>query len=224
MSSLILLSNCSKQALKYHEFDNATEVLRILAPYLKSTVSSIRITAHSIAVHLGAFLSRDELEKLAFTPVEMDELVKALGQAIRSPNLSVNVFDVRISAGEILSELDLSLVVDTNLALLLKSDIFSFILSMLEVEDEDTMEAAINIVWSISVACHHEPSSEQLSVATPILKQLSTNKSSISNLAEYALLSLRPDLHAGMLGFLGCSYKHVSVQQGPIWVIALRES
>lgn len=211
MSSLVLLSNCSEQALEYHEFDNATKTIKILTPYLKSTDSCIRMTAQGIAVHLGVFLSGDELKELALTPMEINELVKALGLALGSPDLSVNVFGVRISAREILSLLDLSTVVDSNLALLLKSDVLNFILSTLIMDDKDTVEAAISFVWTIAITTHRvngSPSDlqEQLSLACPILKQLSTSKTSFSNLAECAFLSLQPDLHMSKLGDTICYY------------------
>ena len=73
---------------------------------------------------------------------------------------------------------------------------------MLKFHDEDTMEAAISFIWTIAIAtCNNteinEPSSDfqqQLSLASPILKQLSTNKAAFSKLAECALLSLQLEL------------------------------
>ncbi len=215
LSSLILLSNCSKEALAYHEFDNVTKVIKVLTPYLKSTDSSIRMTAHSVAVYSGVFLREGEQKKLALTPTEVRKLVKALGLALRSPNLSASVFGLRISAREILSQLDLSMVVDSNLALLLKTEFLSIISSALKVDDKDSLEAAISFVWTISVSSHHDVNiamdaplrdlQQQLLVTKPILKELSASESMISDLADYAYLSLQTDLHSGKLRYMQCS-------------------
>ena len=197
LSSLILLTNCSEQALEYHEFDNATKVIKVLVPYLKSTDLSIRFTAHGIAVHLGVLLSEDNLKELVLTPMEINELIKALGIALKNPDLSVNVFGIRISAREIISEMDLSMVVENNQALLLRSEVHNFILSAFNIGNEDTVEAAIYFFWTIVIASHQMTVDlqEQFSVASPILEKLSTNNTSISKLAKYVLLSLQPDLH-----------------------------
>lgn len=207
LSSLILLTNCSTQALEYHEFDNAAKVIKVLLPYLKSTESSIRMTAHGIAVHLGVLLSGDRLKELVLTPQEINELIRALGIALRSPDLNVNVFGMRISAKEIFSEMDLSMIVENNQELFLKSDVVGCIPSALNVGDEETLEAAISFVWTTVIASHQmamdRPSSGegqlQLSAVSPILEQLSTNNTSVSKLAEYTLLSYQPDLHMGKL-------------------------
>lgn len=160
--------------------------------------------AHGIAVHLGVFLNgKDESKYLELTPVEVDELVKALSLALRSPDLNVSVFGIRTSTREVLCELDLSITLDSNMALLLKSDVYDSIPIMLRVDDEDTLEAAISLVWTIATSRHHEiamdmPVQQKLSVAIPILKELSNNKTSVSKMAEYAFLSLQPDLLSGM--------------------------
>ena len=72
--------------------------MKILAPYLKSTNSSIRMTTHGIAVNLGMFLSEDKLNELALSPIEINELIKALRLALGRPDLTTDVFGIRISA------------------------------------------------------------------------------------------------------------------------------
>ena len=173
--------------------------MKILTPYLKSTNSSIRMTAHGIAVHLSVFLSEDKLKELALTSVEINKLVDALGHSLESPDLTVGVFDIKISAREILSELDLSMAVKSNVKLLLKSNILNYIPSALKVDDSDTQEAAISFVWTITITSRNEITmnddfQQQLLVASSILKQLSISNISVSS---YALLSFQPDIHTG---------------------------
>ena len=207
LSSLILLSNCSQQALEYHEFDNATKVMKVLFPYLKSTDLCIRMTAHGVAVHLGVFSSPEILKVLELTQVEINELVKALGHAIISPTLNVNVFSMTISAKEILSELNLSMVVKSNLKLLLKTNIFDFLPVTLKVNDTMTLEAAIYFILTIAIAIRNNEidlaTSEQLS---SVLKSLSVNNTSISNLTECAIISLKRDLLTGRRSVLDVIY------------------
>ena len=199
LSSLILLSNCSQQALDCHEFDNAAHVLKTLAPYLKSTDPSIRMTSHGVAVCLSVLLSEDDLHKLALTPEEVKELVTALRHASANPDLTASVFNVCLSAREILVELDLSMAVKCNMALILQSDVHNVIPSILAIDDGETLEAAISFVWTVAVASRDNTLAsgglqEHLSTASEILAHLSTSESATSKLAEFAFLSLQPDL------------------------------
>ena len=166
------------------------------------------MTAHGIAVHLGALLSGAELDYLALTPVEVNELIEALGHALASPDLNASIFGIRMSAKEILLEMNLSMAVSSNRALLLKSsNCLNFILLALKVADTDTLEATVSFVWTIAIASQElkkeSPCSDlqlQLSKALPNLEQLSkTNNTRISKMAEYAFLSLQPDLHKSKL-------------------------
>ena len=202
LSTLILLGNCSEKAIQYHEFDNARGVIKILTPYLKSTESRIRMAAHAVAVHLGIFLSGDDISKLSLTQTEVDELVKTLKAAIGNTKLTSNVFGVSISAEEILSQLDLSLVAESNLSLLLESDVLNIIPSILKVDHVDTVKAAISFIWTITshVIIMDGVSSElqlQLLMACPSLENISTTKNMNSDLAECTLLALQPDLLKG---------------------------
>lgn len=172
--------------------------MQTLNPYIISSDSSIRMTAHGIAVHLSAFLSGNKQE-LALTSAEINELVKALGHSLESSDYTAVVFDIGISAREILSELELSMAVDTNVQLIIKSDILNFIPSALTICDKETLEAAISFVWTIAIASRTEiaMNSNLQQVASPFLTQLSSQKSSFSRLAECALLSFQPDVHTG---------------------------
>ena len=154
------------------------------------------MTSHRVAVHLSVSLSEDDLHKLALTPEEVKELVTALRQASANPDLTASVFNVCLSAREILVELDLSMGVECNMALILQSDVHNVIPSILTIDDGETLEAAISFVWTVAVASRDNTlvNGGHLSTASEILAHLSTSESATSKLAEFAFLSLQPDL------------------------------
>ena len=201
LSTLIILGNCSKKAIQYHEFDNARGIIKILTPFLKSTELKIRMAAHAVAVHLNAFVAGHDISKLSLTQTEVDELIKALKAATESQKLCTNAFGVNISAEEILSQLNLSLISESNLSLILNGDILKIIPCILKVDHEDTVTAAISFVWTITCRTINMDTvpfdlQQQLLNICAILENISS-KSLNPDLAECTLLALKPDLLKG---------------------------
>ena len=192
--------------MEYHSFNNATFVLNILIPFIKSTTPLIRMSTLVVALHLGPLLSSTELTNLEFTSREIKELLSGLKTALETPNCvsTIPLFgSIITSAKEILQELDLGMEVEKNAKLLEESSFTDIIPSILLCQVEDTLMSGLLLLWNFNIrsnlisnmACD----SEVGHLLQSLLNEICSNSASpaAGKLASLILMSIPTDNEKG---------------------------
>lgn len=187
--------------MQYKEFRNTRKVMKILTPYVKSTDCSIRMMSRSIAFVIGPHLDEVSLELLCLSPKDADELIAALTFAVHHPSSTITAFNVSHSLEELVTEIDHTLILETNFSLLAERGLINLVSLLLQQRDSAALSAALILTWHLSThkmaresPCHME----SLKSYTVVLEKLSNySSSSVKSIVKCINLSLKPDLHTG---------------------------
>ena len=184
--------------------------MRILQSYIKSTDSSIRMISRSIAFTIGPYIDEASLDLLHLSEEDADELIRALSSALCHPAPTATIFSVSLSLGELITEIDHSLIHPSNCSLLLDKGLLKYIPPLLLKLRDNTivLKSSLILLWHLSV---HDITTQSplhtkgLRDNTAIIEELCSCPSGDYNIiAKCVHLSIFPEDYSGKNLILNC--------------------
>lgn len=151
---MCIVSNCFREISKYHLLNETTtrQLLFDLKPLLLSEHASISYLAQGCLLQLGPLLFGQDREVLVLDYSKVNDLINSLKRAVNNEEQKTTLScNIRVSATEILCQLEDATLMEQNIFLMLHNSILDVLLTFIANVKPEIVNLSLNLVWALLV-------------------------------------------------------------------------